>query len=85
MSAEARSGSQQAAIVTVLSTLATEMKTMRLELAALRLAFTKLDDFRRALEAKTWMAFQARKVGRVAGGIARAATAKRDVRGRYMS
>jgi hypothetical protein len=63
--------------VTVLSTLATEMNTMRLELAALRLDFANLNDFRRALEAKTWMTFQARRAGNVAGGVRRAATAMR--------
>jgi hypothetical protein len=59
--------------------------TVQAELAALKLAFVELADIKRALQAKSWMAFQARKAGRVAGGVARATTARRDARGRYVS
>jgi hypothetical protein len=58
---------------------------VRAEIAGLRRDFAELADIKRALQAKSWMAFQARKAGRVAGGVARAATAKRDKRGRYAS
>lgn len=66
------------------SGLQTELRTMRLEITTLRVKFTALDDFRRALEAKSWMQLSRRRAGRVAAGVARAATGKRDARGRYL-
>jgi hypothetical protein len=62
-----------------------ELRTIRLEITTLRVKFTALDDFRRALEAKSWMQLSRRRAGRVKAGVARAATARRDARGRYVS
>ena len=82
--AAAKSCSHDAATTAALQGLTLEIDAIRVELVALRLAFTKLDDFRRALEAKTWTEFHRRRAGRVAGGVARAASARRDARGRYL-
>ena len=57
---------------------------MRMEIAGLTVAVNRLNAVRLALEAKTWMAFQTRKAGLVGGGVARAATPKRDACGRYV-
>jgi len=89
--AETRSCSHNAAI----NGLATEIRTLTARIDALQCAFTAridglqravtaLNAFRVALEAKTWIAFHQRRSGRVAGGCARAARAKRDARGRYL-
>lgn len=64
--------------------LAAEIRRLTARIDDLHRAFTALDAFRIALEAKTWMAFHQRRSGRVAGGCARAASAKRDARGRYV-
>jgi hypothetical protein len=67
-----------------ITALAAEIRTIRLEISALRRDFTALNSFRVALEAKSWMEFHRRREGRVAAGVARAATARRDARGRYL-
>ena len=64
--------------------LAAEIRMLTARIDGLQRAFTALDMFRVALEAKTWMAFHQRRSGNVAGGCARAASAKRDARGRYL-
>ena len=61
-----------------------EMKHINEQLLALRRSVAELNQFRIALEAKTWLAFQRRRAGRVAAGIARAASASRDARGRFL-
>ena len=64
--------------------LAAEIRTLTARIDDFERAFRALDAFRIALEAKTWIAFHQRRSGRVAGGCARAASAKRDARGRYL-
>jgi hypothetical protein len=67
-----------------INSLAAEIRTIGLEINALRRDFTALNAWRVALETKTWLEFHRRRAGRVAAGIARAATARRDARGRYL-
>jgi len=57
---------------------------VRAEIAGLRHDFAELADIKRMLQAKTLIAYQQRRAGRVAGGVARAATARRDEHGRYV-
>jgi hypothetical protein len=64
--------------------LAAEIRRLTARIDGLHRAFTALDSFRVALEAKTWIAFHRRRSGQVAGGCGRAASAKRDERGRYL-
>jgi hypothetical protein len=64
------------------SQLATMALSKRIE--ALEQAMRALDAVRVALEAKTWMAYQRRLAGRVKAGCARAESASRDARGRYL-
>lgn len=64
--------------------LAAEIRMLTARIDGLQRAFTALNLLRVALEAKTWMAFHQRRSGNVAGGCARAASAKRDERGRYL-
>ena len=64
--------------------LTAEIRTLAARIHGLHRAFSALNAFRVALEAKTWIAFHQRRSGRVAGGCARAASAKRDARGRYV-
>ena len=77
---ETRSCSHDAAI----HGLAAEIRMLTSRIDGLHHAFDALNVFRVALEAKTWMAFHQRRNGRVAGGCARAASARRDARGRYL-
>jgi hypothetical protein len=58
------------------------MLTARID--GLQRAFSALNAFRVTLEAKTWMGFHQRRSGQVAGGCARAATARRDASGRFL-
>jgi hypothetical protein len=78
--AAARSCSQVAAI----DGLAAEIRTLALRIDGLQRSFSSLNAFRLALEAKTWLEFHRRRSGSVAGGCARAASARRDARGRYL-
>jgi hypothetical protein len=55
------------------------------EIVGLRHDFAELADIKRMLQAKSLLAYQQRHAGRVAGGVRRAATARRDARGRYVS
>lgn len=64
--------------------LAAEIRRLSARIDGFERALRALDAFRIALEAKTWIAFHQRRSGRVAGGCARAASAKRDARGRYV-
>lgn len=64
--------------------LAAEIRTLTARIDDFERAFRALDAFRIALEAKTWIAFHQRRSGQVTGGCARAASAKRDERGRYL-
>lgn len=61
-----------------------ELKRMNDQLLALRKDVVALNGFRLALEAKTWEAFHRRRVGRVKAGVARATSASRDARGRFL-
>jgi hypothetical protein len=67
-----------------LNELAAQVRMLTASIDSLQRAFSALNAFRVALEAKTWIAFHQRRSGRVAGGCARAATARRDARGRYL-
>jgi hypothetical protein len=78
--ADARSCSHDVAI----NGLVAEIRTLTVRIDTLQRSFTLLNAFRLALEAKTWMEFHRRRHGRVAAGSARAATARRDARGRYL-
>jgi hypothetical protein len=82
--AEARLSSPDAATTAALNGLVVEIRAIRLEVAALRHDFAALNAFRLALQTKSWMEFHRRRSGRVAGGVARAATARRDAGGRYV-
>jgi hypothetical protein len=64
--------------------LTAEIRTLTARIDGLHRAFSALDMIRIALEAKTWIAFHQRRSGRVAGGCARAASAKRDARSRHL-
>lgn len=64
--------------------LAAEIRRLTARIDGFERAFSALNAFRIALEAKTWIAFHQRRSGRVAGGCARAASAKRDAHGRYL-
>jgi hypothetical protein len=61
-----------------------ELLAIKETLLALCSSVKELNDVRRMLDAKSLVAFQARKQGRVAGGVRRAATALRDDHGRYV-
>lgn len=78
--AEARSCSHDAAIALVLA----EIRALAVRIDGMQRAVDALDQYRAALHAKTWTAYCSRHVGRVAGGSARAATARRDDRGRFL-
>jgi hypothetical protein len=79
--AETRSCLCDAAIAGV----AAEIRALTARIDGFQRALNALNAIRIALEAKTWTAFQRRRSGRVAAGCARAATARRDARGRYLA
>jgi len=59
--------------------------TVQTQVAAVKIAVVELADVKRMLQSKSLLAYQQRHAGRVAGGVARAARARRDERGRYVS
>jgi hypothetical protein len=83
-SAEAKSCSQLAGLAAEIRTLTARIDGFGHRIDGFEQAFKALNAFRIALEAKTWIGFHQRRRGRVAGGCARAASAKRDARGRYV-
>jgi len=78
--AGARSCSHDAAI----NGLTAEIRTLTARIDGLQRAFSALNAFRVALEAKTWIAFHRRRSGHVAGGCARAAGARRAPDGTFL-
>ena len=80
-----KTGTNRAHVVLAVSLgLAAEIRTLTARIDDFERAFRALDAFRIALEAKTWIAFRQHRSGQVAGGCARAASAKRDEHGRYL-
>ncbi len=61
-----------------------EIRVLATRIEGVERAIRALDAVRLALEAKTWMAYQHRRTGRVKAGCARAATARRDSGGRFL-
>lgn len=78
--AEARSCSHNTANALVLA----ELKALSARVDRLQETVNALNQLAMMLQQKTWSAYHARRVGRIAGGAARAAAAARDDRGRFL-
>jgi hypothetical protein len=82
---EEKSAPAKADLSSRIDGLSMALLTVRAEIAGLRRDFAELADIKRMLAAKSLVEYQRRRAGNVAGGVARAATARRDARGRYVS
>jgi len=81
---KAESVTAETSLSSRIDALSMALLAVRAEIAGLRHDFAELADIKRMLQAKSLVEYQRRRAGNVAGGIARATTAKRDERGRYL-
>jgi hypothetical protein len=83
--AEARLCTSIDGLIAEMRTIQLDMRTTKLQIVGLGHDVSALNAYRLALEARSWMQLGRRRADRVAAGVARARTARRDARGRYVS